>query len=408
MADLPTFTVTGQPLPPGDPFSFDLLPFFATDNSVSQYREWTPEELGLPSQDAFAPPLPELLPEVLVQPKTPTPSPVPVPVPPGILTTLGAGLIALLFPQPLGPREFDEAPSGAVPPRNPNPPGSTDPLEPPNWDDLSQGGDERLLDPLTPPGLPIPEPSTPVEMPPGEPFFDVSPPRITRPSSPDWFAPFADPFSTVPGIVEVPFGTNPFDLEPRSEPAPERIVRVNPDTRRPFADPSDLFGVDLAPNPRSAPSPDVLGDPFADPIGDGFGDPVFTPLEPVTTSPTPRTPTVPNPFAPPAVDDLPDSLADPTLVEFGPQPQRPEKDVCQCDKKKPKRKKRKPREVCYRGTYVEYANGTSKKRLEQVPCEGKKPKQTDSFGGPTPRKRGKRRTPTWQDTLDDVFGRFQP
>jgi hypothetical protein len=47
------------------------------------------------------------------------------------------------------------------------------------------------------------------------------------------------------------------------------------------------------------------------------------------------------------------------------------RDYCK-EQAKRKRKPRKPRAVCYRGTYRETASSTSKRRLEEVPCESAK------------------------------------
>lgn len=46
-------------------------------------------------------------------------------------------------------------------------------------------------------------------------------------------------------------------------------------------------------------------------------------------------------------------------------------DECE-ERRKRKRKPRKPRAVCYRGTYRETSSSTSKRRLEEIPCESAK------------------------------------
>lgn len=393
MADLPTFTVTGQPLPPGDPFTADLLPFFTTDNSVDQYREWTAEELGVaqpPPKDeddqedgeAFAPPPPvlppKLLPEVLVEA-------------PSAVSTLLGGLLLLLFPQPTGPREFDEAPTPPPTKPPPKPPTTPDPIMPPNWDELGKGGDESLLDPIRAPGLPVPLPE--VEMPFGEKYFDVSPPRpsIKSPIPDLWSFPYVgdDPFTASPGPGSTPSpfsppGIDPFspDFEPDFAPVPDRRAQ---------------------PEPIGSPAPDLFGSPLPDVFGDPIGDPISPPISPPTASPNPRIP-VPNapgdtarPFADPIDAPGPDLDLDPFPLP-SPEPFTPNKDACQCDKKKPKKKKRKERDVCYRGTYVQLKRGISYRRVEQVPCDTKAPKAAKTS---TPRKR--RKTPTWSDTLRDVF-----
>lgn len=96
--------------------------------------------------------------------------------------------------------------------------------------------------------------------------------------------------------------------------------------------------------PRPIPTPIIPGLPGGGVVGGQPGVGLITPV-------------VPQPFTPG------------TLTQFQPQPTG----GCNCTttKTKPDRKPRKPRTVCYRGTYVEFSNGTSKKQLEQVPCESK-------------------------------------
>lgn len=404
MADtptLPTFTVTGVPIF-GNPFDQDAPPEFiggglslneAAAASEAQYPGATPEP-----EEAFAPPvvpLPvKLLPEVVVEAPT-------------IFGTLLTGITALLFPQPMGPREFDEAPGGGGAPPPPTAPVGEDPIMPPNWWDLVNEPFE-----ITKPGPPItPIPLTPVEMPPGEKFFDVSPPKVTTPSIPfeTWLTP-------IPAI-EVPYefpGEFPFpdalDTGPGPAPTPTSTPRVDPvplnPVEFPFAQP---IGVPQ-PGPTGAPAPDVLGDPFADPIGDPFGDPFPSPELPERPSGTPLAPDQPTFFADPTA--IGDPLAfDAPLPEFGPAPQGPEKDQCSCAKKPKKKKKPSDRAVCYRGTYRQNKRGITYNRLEEIPCEAKAKKaiskrETDAFGRPVPKKRGGKRTPTWRDTVDEVFGRL--
>ena len=91
----------------------------------------------------------------------------------------------------------------------------------------------------------------------------------------------------------------------------------------------------------------------------------------------------------------PDPFSEPTpLIEFGPQPAGPKKDTCTCPKKK-KKKKSRPRDVCYRGTYRQLRKGIAYTRQEQVPCDERAPKAK--------RTRKSIETPTWNDTLRDVF-----
>lgn len=94
----------------------------------------------------------------------------------------------------------------------------------------------------------------------------------------------------------------------------------------------------MVPNPTMIPGYDLLpiGVPgIASPLPDAWGVPVGPGLEP---------------------------LDDPLLA-------RPPTDECSCggQKKKPK-KKRKPRTICYRGTYRETSRSLKKTRGEPIPC----------------------------------------
>lgn len=75
---------------------------------------------------------------------------------------------------------------------------------------------------------------------------------------------------------------------------------------------------------------------------------------------------------------------------------RDKTDECECAKAKKKRKKPTDRAVCYRGTYRQNKRGITYNRLEEIPCEAKQKSKA------APRKKSGR-TPTWQDTLNDVF-----
>lgn len=416
MPELPEVVVTGLPIF-GDPFNADALPAFmggglsinelaALERSAYPGAAPTPEE-------AFAPPIPPLpptlLPEVIVEGGS------------RVLTAVGAGLLALLFPQPTGPREFDEAPGGGGGAPPPVPPGAEDPIQPPNWWDLVNEPypTTRPGPPLVP--IPLGEPLRPVEMPPGEPYFDVSPPGVTTRSYPDlnplWLVPTAqpDPFSQPdyyppeePYVVPEPAPAP--DRRPGPAPGPVSPPGVDPLPR--IAEPTVAPEPGTRPLPSSPPSPDPLGDPMPDPFGDPFGDPVPTPREPAPPSPTPREPsggTTPRTLADPVggADPLDEPITDPR-----PRADRPgaPDETCGCDKKPKKKAKPKLREECWKGTYVQRTRGISYIRKEQVPCEAAPRKsvsrrETDAFGRPAPRKRGKSKTPKWGDILDDVFQR---
>lgn len=414
MADLPLVTVTGVPLF-SDPFAQDLPPSFVGGglslNEAAAAQEALYPGAAPEPEEAFAPPVPplppallppQLLPEVIVTTRS-------------ILGGMLTGLGALLFSSPTAPAALDEAPS---PPNNPPPPINptlAEPDLPPNWADLAQGGDERLLDPLRPPGLPVPLPD---DIWPDTvlPEVIVEPPPVTTrsPVLPGsafdfWLTPIGNP-------NEFP-GPDPFlapDPGPGPTPAPDGAPRIDPVPGGPAPDPYTEPGTRTAPDPVRAPTPDVPGAPLPDIIGNPFGDPIATPGVPDPTRPgtrTPAGPTDPVFFVDPVTPTAPGPLDEPFLTEFQPEPLRPNADVCQCDKKpKKKEKKRRPREKCYRGTYIQRAKGTIFRPTEEVACDAPIEKQkrvskreTDPFGRPVPRKRGKRSTPTWQDTINDVF-----
>jgi hypothetical protein len=114
-----------------------------------------------------------------------------------------------------------------------------------------------------------------------------------------------------------------------------------------------------------------------------FGLPAIEPSPltgPVTVArPLPRPELNPEPFpqealarepAPGGKPPVPKPPTVPTLSELTqpvPQPQT-EPDPCKQCKQKKKSQKKKPRNVCYRGTYTELKNGLRKYRKEQIPC----------------------------------------
>lgn len=371
---LPTFTITGQPPLPGDPFTLDLLPQFATDNSVQQYREWTPEELGTqpPPSEAFAPPPPvelPVMPDTIVQGGT------------SVLGNVLRGVLWFLFPQPTGPREHDELDTFDViaPPPPPKPPTTLAPDMPPNWRDYLTDPDAVPYNvPKMP--LPVPDHNYPVEMPDGEKYFDVKPPKVTP----------RDTIRLSPPIIELPyFDDFGVDLRPGPTPTPTSTPRSDPVSPDLFPEPVDV--------PQRVPQPDRPGEPapdiFSPTLPDGFGDPIgdpFSPPElPAPPRTVPRTPAIPG--------DSPLDFLDPTftpkidpispLVEFGPDKLKPEAETCGCAKKdKNKKKKKKERDVCYRGTYYETKRGLSKVRIEQVTCADHPPKKERKPREKKPRK----------------------
>lgn len=381
MADLPTFTVTGVPIF-GDPFTADGLPEFLGPglslNELAALQEAANPGATPEPEEAFAPPVPPVLPPPPVI--RPPPPVLPEVIVRGATSVVGGmlfGIGAILFPQPTGPREFDEAPTPPGDGGNPPPPGATDPIMPPNWDDLGAGGDSSLLDPLILTGVPIPTP--PVEMPPGEKFFDVSPPLPTfNPFDLPWltFEPNLQPIEVPADYgIELPPLLDP-DTGPGPAPAPTGTPRSDPVPGRPDLAPDLQPGDRTAPLPFNPTAPDVFGAPLPDVFGDPIGDPIVTPELPGGTRPSPRTPAAPTApdffvdFAPPGPTLSP--FETPLLTDFGPtSPPTNKTDTCKCNEKKKKPKKRPPRSVCYRGTYVQRSRGTTFTPKEEVPCESK-------------------------------------
>lgn len=105
--------------------------------------------------------------------------------------------------------------------------------------------------------------------------------------------------------------------------------------------------------------------------------------------------TPPATYRPPAPGpsfDLLDPMAEthnPTLLEYEPREYITD-DQCQCDKKKPKKKKSSERSICYKGTYQQLKKGISYHRKEQVPCESSAPKEKKA-------KKPRKRTMTQRD-----------
>lgn len=314
------------------------------DELRNLYSPLTPQEYFWQQQpdSAFAPPMPVVLPElpeVVVRPRVPVPSPRPF-----IGPLIGAAaraipwLFGLLIPLPAGPRELDEAPMQPVAPPRPPPPRfdvPLDPILPPNWHDLAY----EPFD-FGAPGLPlVPFPRIAPVVRPGDQVIALPSP---------WFDDFP---------VEVPF-PEPFRL-----PAPQRRADPLP-APNPWEFASPLPA--LLPAPQPSPVPTPTGAPAWDPFTLAPPRPELTPRLP-TPRPRPGNPPRPVDYFGPTGD--PSRFAQPMPL---PQPraQPQPKDPCQCTETKPKKRKPKaPREVCYRGTYIERSKSLSKTRKEIIPCQ---------------------------------------
>jgi hypothetical protein len=273
---------------------------------------------------------------------------------PRILPYVGsaiAGLLALVFPQPMGPRELDEAaPWWELPPARAKPPKQPQPVVEPY---------EPRIDPELP-------------------GIEVTPRRVDRPPLQRPVLPIGD----YPGMLADPSGFPEFpfpDLDPffapRELPAPDRFAPLpsRPPTPVEFPDPWTLD----VPQPDIQDYPDVLAPPRTvapprvdvppDDLVPDIGDP-FAPYAPPVFDPGIYAPPQYSPF------DLsvPLDMLQPDPFAFGPPV---EADTCDCggaEKKKKKKKKPQPRTVCYEGKYVEYSKGLTKNRLREIPCRDKK------------------------------------
>lgn len=341
--------------------TFEEIPVIGQPGELDWYQYLYLEELQRQRERDATPPDPNSAPDnpALAPPVVPLePAPLPLPTLPKVNPWVGAGSAVLrgvlwfLFPQPTGPREHDELDEfdiiGNRPPPNPPPPPATDPIMPPNWNDMVEWPGTPRYVPILPTNI-----GEPVEMPPGEKEFIVSPPRVTPAPKPEK--------PTI--IIEDPLGDygTDFGFGPApSSPGAPRVDPVSPDL-------ADDFEPTRSPQPDrpSSPAPDI----FSPTLPDWFGDPIG---DPYTPSPEPTAPRIPTgvPELPEFLSPTftPDLVPQPILTQFRPDPFTT-KDQCDCAKKKKKKKDRKDRQVCYRGTYVETKRGLVKKRLEEIPCE---------------------------------------
>jgi hypothetical protein len=348
--------------------------------------------------EAFAPPVPSTLPEVIVRkPKvTPTPPPPPKAAPRpspliGAIARTLAPVVGLFYPTPMGPRELDEAPTipklpevlvtqPRLPPRTPPkpPPVSMDPIRPPNWKDLARP------DFLTPYEQPIPKsPFTNLVgdmLRFGSKYLDDAfeifndrpdtehPPAIARP-------PARNPSPVgVPDLIEFP-RPDVWEIAPRA-PVPDASPYVAPPT--PFPDFWPEIGPrpvdprpELRPEVRPSPKPGDLANPLLSPgfqpFPFGAPFPVPAPRAPPASRPTPKPTPRPDAFFEPFGDPYGAPL-DPLSDPGG----RLDADRCNCPKptkpKQKKPKKREPRTQCRQGTYTQRAKGIIYTPRRTIPC----------------------------------------
>lgn len=348
---------------------------------------WTPVEAFLPPAPVF---LPEPIPVPAPAPPAPAPSPVPspkAPAPPAskpVRLRLPLWLIGLVpgYLSLLG--KIDERATLRASERLGFPPrgggrGIANPELPPDPFQYGRPGPRPISGPPLPDRRTGRDPDTlgnPAPVGDVLPAYDVGglpevvvtgrAPRVF-PSPALWFSP--DP---IPGM-----GLDPFPLEdPRGEPAPEPSVSRRPDPvaqpipwETPFDEP--LPRAEPAPAPAPRARPPVVAPPTVLPIGPYGGEPLAPAL-------------MPSP-----------ELATPPVFS------RPPADPCNCQESKPKKKrKKKPRSVCYRGTYTERATGLQKRRRERVDCKTGKPLHSSA---PIPRSRKPKRSkstnpppPSWE------------
>lgn len=157
----------------------------------------------------------------------------------------------------------------------------------------------------------------------------------------------------------------------RPEPLPQPVLRPQP-FPTPGTRPSTRPGTRPAPRPGTRPttSPRPFALPFL-PLAFPFPVPLPSGV------PTPRMPPIRDPLSlMPPPQPLPGFLDLPGLTQF-PEPlafSQPQARPGNCppcpEAKKPKpRKKRQPRSVCYKGSYMERRFGTSKRPREKIPCQ---------------------------------------
>ena len=191
----------------------------------------------------------------------------------------------------------------------------------------------------------------------GSPMLEIKPKAEPKPKA----IPLPYVVPDAPGILVDP-RDNPFgvpDYQPIMIPSPLANPRTQPTTRPTTSPrPGDL--------PKSVPAP--FSNPYASPFFDPYVGPGTKPNVGNKPKNKPKTRPGTRPLTGPRNPPVP-------LFGVGPQtdtfltPQVPIKtDTCTCAKKKDKKRERKKRTVCSRGTYVKRTNGIDYKVTENIPC----------------------------------------
>lgn len=188
--------------------------------------------------------------------------------------------------------------------------------------------------------------------------------------------------------LDVLFGrdpTIPRGLPNRPQPTPTPTSTPRP-TREPVSQPAPgpqpVARPQPAPSPRARPAPAASTAPAPSPGSSisplAFLAPFLFPMPSTRPQLRPRPLSAPSPLPGPIASPDPIRNFNSPRPLTAPQPQplsfaqpltQPSRDPCRCDKPTRTRKKRKPRTVCYAGTYRDRASGLSKSKLRKIPCQ---------------------------------------
>lgn len=192
------------------------------------------------------------------------------------------------------------------------------------------------------------------------------------------------PVSLITGLsLPNPFNNPDFQPDPYAEPIPAPVPYIVPSPAGlPYGNPFEaplqtvsVYGTPLR-APRVVPAPQLLQLPYIQPgpAPSPFASPIPAPVPRTRTIATPKSgtglglgrPFMPIPFR--SISPLGSPDVQPEPLPIG-KPTKPDTTDCQCTKPDKKdKKKRKTRDVCHTGTYVELKNGLLKYRRREIPC----------------------------------------